>query len=155
MVQLVHAECDGPWELPVLGAVTAPDAVLIRPDGYVAWVGTARMPGLEWAWAMVECIVSGATWDDVGDAQHEGRAARLAPAIERLELLETLAERAPDDDAVGFLGADALQDYLGSNPDVAGVERAAQRSERFRLALASTGRRRGASAPPRPVPDRY
>ena len=29
----------GAWELPVLGAVAAPAAVLIRPDGYVAWVG--------------------------------------------------------------------------------------------------------------------
>jgi len=38
-VLLVKAEYGGPWELPVLGAVTAPSAVLIRPDGYVAWVG--------------------------------------------------------------------------------------------------------------------
>ena len=38
-VQLIDANYDGPWELPVLGAVTAPGAVLIRPDGYVAWVG--------------------------------------------------------------------------------------------------------------------
>jgi 2-polyprenyl-6-methoxyphenol hydroxylase-like FAD-dependent oxidoreductase len=38
-VQSVDAECVGPWELPVLGAVTAPTAMLIRPDGYVAWVG--------------------------------------------------------------------------------------------------------------------
>lgn len=38
-VQLVDAECSGAWELPALGAVTAPSAVLIRPDGYVAWVG--------------------------------------------------------------------------------------------------------------------
>ena len=38
-VQLVDAEYAGTWELPVLGAVTAPAAVLIRPDGYVAWVG--------------------------------------------------------------------------------------------------------------------
>ncbi|HXP98589.1 MAG TPA: FAD-dependent monooxygenase [Solirubrobacteraceae bacterium] len=38
-VQLIDAEYDGLWELPVLGAVTAPTAVLIRPDGYVAWVG--------------------------------------------------------------------------------------------------------------------
>ena len=30
---------DGAWELPVIGAVPAPSAVLIRPDGYVAWVG--------------------------------------------------------------------------------------------------------------------
>ncbi len=45
-VQLVDAEYDGPWELPVLGAVTAPTAVLIRPDGYVAWVGEPADPGL-------------------------------------------------------------------------------------------------------------
>jgi hypothetical protein len=38
-VQMVDASSVGPWELPVLGAVTAPAAVLIRPDGYVAWVG--------------------------------------------------------------------------------------------------------------------
>jgi 2-polyprenyl-6-methoxyphenol hydroxylase-like FAD-dependent oxidoreductase len=38
-VQLIDAEYRGRWELPVLGAVTAPGAVLIRPDGYVAWVG--------------------------------------------------------------------------------------------------------------------
>jgi 3-(3-hydroxy-phenyl)propionate hydroxylase len=40
-VRLIDARCAGRWELPVLGAVTAPDAVLIRPDGYVAWVGDA------------------------------------------------------------------------------------------------------------------
>jgi 2-polyprenyl-6-methoxyphenol hydroxylase-like FAD-dependent oxidoreductase len=45
-VQLIDAEYDGPWELPVLGAVTAPTAVLIRPDGYVAWVGEPADPGL-------------------------------------------------------------------------------------------------------------
>ena len=38
-VQLVEARYDGGWELPALGAVTAPTAVLIRPDGHVAWVG--------------------------------------------------------------------------------------------------------------------
>jgi 2-polyprenyl-6-methoxyphenol hydroxylase-like FAD-dependent oxidoreductase len=38
-VQSIDAKYDGPWELPALGAVTAPTAVLIRPDGYVAWVG--------------------------------------------------------------------------------------------------------------------
>jgi 2-polyprenyl-6-methoxyphenol hydroxylase-like FAD-dependent oxidoreductase len=38
-VELVDAEYVGEWELPVLGAVTDPTAVLIRPDGYVAWVG--------------------------------------------------------------------------------------------------------------------
>jgi 3-(3-hydroxy-phenyl)propionate hydroxylase len=45
-VQLIDAEYGGPWELPVLGAVTAPTAVLIRPDGYVAWVGDGTDTGL-------------------------------------------------------------------------------------------------------------
>jgi 2-polyprenyl-6-methoxyphenol hydroxylase-like FAD-dependent oxidoreductase len=36
---VVHAKYAGAWELPVVGAVAAPSAVLIRPDGYVAWVG--------------------------------------------------------------------------------------------------------------------
>src|SRR3954463_80881 len=35
-VRVIDARYDGEWKLPVLGAVTAPDAVLIRPDGYVA-----------------------------------------------------------------------------------------------------------------------
>lgn len=38
-VRLVKARYDGAWELPVIGAVPAPRAVLIRPDGHVAWVG--------------------------------------------------------------------------------------------------------------------
>ena len=38
-VQSIDAKYAGPWELPVLGTVTAPTAVLVRPDGYVAWVG--------------------------------------------------------------------------------------------------------------------
>jgi len=45
-VQLIDAVYEGPWELPVIGAVTAPAAVLIRPDGYVAWVGDASQAGL-------------------------------------------------------------------------------------------------------------
>jgi 2-polyprenyl-6-methoxyphenol hydroxylase-like FAD-dependent oxidoreductase len=45
-VQLVDAGYDGAWELPVLGVVAAPTAVLIRPDGYVAWVGEPGDPGL-------------------------------------------------------------------------------------------------------------
>jgi hypothetical protein len=45
-VQLIDAEYGGLWELPVLGAVTAPTAVLIRPDGYVAWVGDGTDAGL-------------------------------------------------------------------------------------------------------------
>jgi 3-(3-hydroxy-phenyl)propionate hydroxylase len=45
-VQLIEATSVGPWELPVLGAVSAPMAVLIRPDGYVAWVGDRTPHGL-------------------------------------------------------------------------------------------------------------
>ena len=45
-VQLVDAKYVGPWELPALGPVTAPTAVLVRPDGYVAWVGDLTQPGL-------------------------------------------------------------------------------------------------------------
>jgi 3-(3-hydroxy-phenyl)propionate hydroxylase len=45
-VRLVEATSAGPWELPVLGQVAAPAAVLIRPDGYVAWVGEGTDTGL-------------------------------------------------------------------------------------------------------------
>ena len=45
-VQLIEAAYDGVWELPVLGTVGAPTAVLIRPDGHVAWVGEGRPLGL-------------------------------------------------------------------------------------------------------------
>ncbi|MCK1515565.1 FAD-dependent monooxygenase [Bradyrhizobium sp. 190] len=45
-VQVVDAKYVGQWELPELGAVPAPDAVLIRPDGYVAWVGNSAQLGL-------------------------------------------------------------------------------------------------------------
>jgi 2-polyprenyl-6-methoxyphenol hydroxylase-like FAD-dependent oxidoreductase len=45
-VQLVDATYAGAWELPAIGAVPPPAAVLIRPDGYVAWVGDKTQVGL-------------------------------------------------------------------------------------------------------------
>lgn len=40
-VRLVDATTTGPWELPVIGVVSPPSAVLVRPDGHVAWVAEA------------------------------------------------------------------------------------------------------------------
>jgi hypothetical protein len=45
-LQLLDAKYTGEWELPVIGLVSAPTAVLIRPDGYVAWVGEGTDTGL-------------------------------------------------------------------------------------------------------------
>ena len=46
-VQLIDARYAGRWELPAIGAVIAPTAVLVRPDGYVAWVGDITKVGLD------------------------------------------------------------------------------------------------------------
>jgi 3-(3-hydroxy-phenyl)propionate hydroxylase len=45
-VRFVDARYDGPWQLPVLGEAAAPPAVLIRPDGHVAWTGELADPEL-------------------------------------------------------------------------------------------------------------
>ncbi len=45
-VQLLDASFAGSWELPVIGEIPAPMTVLIRPDGYVAWVGDGTDAGL-------------------------------------------------------------------------------------------------------------
>ena len=50
-VRVVNASHAGAWELPVLGEVAAPAAVLIRPDGHVAWVGELADPELPQALA--------------------------------------------------------------------------------------------------------
>lgn len=48
-VPLVDARYDSVWDIPVVGAVSPPKAVLIRPDGYVAWVGEGTHAGLSQA----------------------------------------------------------------------------------------------------------
>jgi 2-polyprenyl-6-methoxyphenol hydroxylase-like FAD-dependent oxidoreductase len=45
-VQSVDATYVGPWEVPALGPIPAPAAVLIRPDGYVAWAQESGLAGL-------------------------------------------------------------------------------------------------------------
>jgi 3-(3-hydroxy-phenyl)propionate hydroxylase len=70
-VRLVEAKYAGPWELPVLGPVSAPTAVLIRPDGYAAWVGDLTQPGLvdaltTWFGPPVHRRVAARPWTDAG-----------------------------------------------------------------------------------------
>ncbi|MGZ8379220.1 MAG: FAD-dependent monooxygenase [Gemmatirosa sp.] len=45
-VRSIDARYAGAWELPAVGAVAAPGAVLVRPDGYVGWVGDSTQLGL-------------------------------------------------------------------------------------------------------------
>jgi 3-(3-hydroxy-phenyl)propionate hydroxylase len=45
-VRSLQAATTGPWELPVIGEVTPPPALLLRPDGHVAWVGKPSDPTL-------------------------------------------------------------------------------------------------------------
>ena len=45
-VPSIDAAYEGEWELPATGAAPPPSAVLVRPDGYVAWVGNGTRSGL-------------------------------------------------------------------------------------------------------------
>ncbi|NLA36589.1 MAG: hypothetical protein GX868_13030, partial [Actinobacteria bacterium] len=45
-ITIVDATATGPIEVPDLGVVSTPAAVLIRPDGHVAWAGGPDDPGL-------------------------------------------------------------------------------------------------------------
>lgn len=49
VVEAEYLDAEGTFELPVIGMVEAPHAVLIRPDGYVAWVGNGTTAGLNGA----------------------------------------------------------------------------------------------------------
>jgi 2-polyprenyl-6-methoxyphenol hydroxylase-like FAD-dependent oxidoreductase len=71
LVRLVDGTYDGAWELPVLGEVAAPTAVLVRPDGYVAWVGQGDDLGLADALT---------TWFGPPRAPWSGREPRSAGA---------------------------------------------------------------------------
>jgi 3-(3-hydroxy-phenyl)propionate hydroxylase len=71
-VQLIDAKHGGTWELPALGVVTAPSAVLIRPDGYVAWVGDSNQTGLAHALT---------TWFGLPTAAQCTRMKRSSPGV--------------------------------------------------------------------------
>lgn len=43
----MDAKYDGEWNLPVIGPVSPPTAVLIRPDGHIAWTGNGTQVELE------------------------------------------------------------------------------------------------------------
>ena len=74
-VQLIDAKNAGDWELPVLGQVATPAAVLIRPDGYIAWVGDGTDTGLRDALT---------TWFGLGDGGGRARAVlRERPSRQR------------------------------------------------------------------------
>lgn len=45
-VRRVDATYTGAWVLPLLGEIAAPGAVLVRPDGHVAWAGELDDPEL-------------------------------------------------------------------------------------------------------------
>jgi 2-polyprenyl-6-methoxyphenol hydroxylase-like FAD-dependent oxidoreductase len=71
-VRLVDAAYGGEWELPVLGVVSAPTAVLVRPDGYVAWVGEGTDAGLADALT---------TWFGCGRQPHRGAEVTSRTAL--------------------------------------------------------------------------
>lgn len=61
-VRVVEAEYTGAWVLPVIGAVAAPPAVLVRPDGHVAWAGELAdpaLPGVVARWFGAEAVAGG------------------------------------------------------------------------------------------------
>jgi 2-polyprenyl-6-methoxyphenol hydroxylase-like FAD-dependent oxidoreductase len=70
-VKLIDAGYSGSWELPVIGEVPAPMAALIRPDGYVAWVGEGSGLGLSDALTR---------WFGASDAPASGQSTHAAPS---------------------------------------------------------------------------
>jgi hypothetical protein len=80
-VQLIDAKYNGGWELPVLGAVPAPNAVLIRPDGYVAWVGDRTRLGLADALTTWFGLPAAAPVRSSAGAQMPGNAQTFIVAI--------------------------------------------------------------------------
>jgi len=75
-VRLVDARHHGRWELLVLGEIGGPPAVLIRPDGHVAWAGDLTDPELPQALA----TWFGAATPGRGRSDEDGRRRRTHPS---------------------------------------------------------------------------
>ena len=73
-VRFVDAKHAGVWELPVLGEVAAPPAVLIRPDGHVAWAGDLTDPELPQALATWFGAATPA-WNPTAERDHRSSGA--------------------------------------------------------------------------------
>ena len=78
----LRARYDGPWVLPAIGAVKAPTGVLIRPDGYVAWVGDGDSQGL-----------AGAMTDDCFRAKLARRRRKRTPSRDALPRADSAVVR--------------------------------------------------------------
>jgi hypothetical protein len=87
-VQLITAKYAGVWELPVLGAVTAPTAVLIRPDGHVAWVGDGTDSGLR------DALV---TWVRTAKTRRDARRNPTPNEVNVASLARTKSQGTPKD----------------------------------------------------------
>jgi hypothetical protein len=93
-----------------------------------------RAEALFWAGEMVDSIINAVQWTD-RKAYGTEPVRRIAPVVGRLELIEKLAQAAPDEQALAYLGAGPLEEYLGAGPDLDLVDQAARRDSRFRTAL--------------------
>jgi 3-(3-hydroxy-phenyl)propionate hydroxylase len=69
-VRLVDAKHAGVWEVPVLGEIAAPPAVLIRPDGHVAWAGDLTDSELPQALASWFGAATPAHWNPTSERHH-------------------------------------------------------------------------------------
>ncbi len=101
---------DGYWQNYLLSR-SADHADRVRADGY------------RWAWELAVDVAG-------------GRAEESGPEVDPIDLMVALAERAPDDRALSYLGAGPIEEYLRSDaPDLDAIERAARRNSKFRTAL--------------------
>ena len=103
-----------------------------------------RADDLFWAWEAVEAVVRGETEQEFWfDSRLQKAVESVAQGYEGqqyahrpLDVLVKLSDLAPTEEALGYLGAGPVEDYLVyGQPDLSGVEEAAKHNPRFRIAL--------------------